>query len=552
MTLHPQTYTVPAETARIAETIFPNGNLYMQWYNSLGMLFEDEEFAHLYPQDGQSALSPTRLTLVLLLQFAEGLSDRQAAEAVRTRIDWKYLLCLSITDRGFHYSVLSEFRDRLLEGNIEHCLFEKLLCHFRDLGLLKKRGKQRTDSTHVLGAIRTLNRLEMVGETMRYALNTLATAAPEWTYDHTESAWVERYGKRVSDYHLPVSKVQRVALAEQIGMDGLHLLSAIGSSDAPQWLRQLPAIQTLHRVWLQNYTWNRDETLCWRTTDERPPASIAIRTPYDPEAHFSKKRSTKWVGYKVHLTETCDEDHPRLITHVETTPATVHDAKLIPTIHQALDEKICLPETHLVDSGYISAEHLADSRHQYDIDLLGPTRADTAWQTRHPTHFTTKDFEIDWEQQHATCPAGKTSLHWLPARNNKGKEVIQIKFSKHDCRACTLQPRCTQSKPPRRSITVQPKARQQALNRARAREQTEAFKLAYARRAGIEGTISQGVRCLGLRQSRYIGQAKTHLQHVLITMATNIIRAVQWLNGERPAPTRLSPFERLHAVSSAS
>ena len=180
MSLHPQHYTMPSETARIAKSIFPDGNLYMNWYDSLGMLFEDEAFAHLYPQDGQAALSPTRLTLVLLLQFAEGLSDRQAAEAIRTRIDWKYLLCLDITDRGFHYSVLSEFRDRLREGNSEQWLFEKLLLHFQERGLLKQRGQQRTDSTHVLAAVRTLNRVEMVGESLRHALNTLANVAPEW------------------------------------------------------------------------------------------------------------------------------------------------------------------------------------------------------------------------------------------------------------------------------------------------------------------------------------------------------------------------------------
>ena len=293
MTLHPQRYTVPMETAQVARAIFPKGNLYMNWYDSLGMIFEDEDFSHLYPQDGQSALSPTRLTLVLLLQFAEGLPDRQAADAVRTRIDWKYLLGLELTDPGFHYSVLSEFRDRLLVGGAEQQLFEKLLGHFHDLGLLKQRGKQRTDSTHVLAAARRLNRLEFMGETMRQALNTLAAAVPEWTYEHTDPTWVDRYGKRVSDYHLPTSETQRIAYAEQIGMDGLHLLTAIWSPQALTWLRQLPAIQTLHSVWLQNYTWKQDETLRWRTKGERPPASIAIRTPYDPEAHFSKKRSTE-------------------------------------------------------------------------------------------------------------------------------------------------------------------------------------------------------------------------------------------------------------------
>ena len=137
------------------------------------MLFEDEDFATLFARDGQPALSPVRLALVLILQFMEGLSDRQAAEAVRSRIDWKYLLCLELSDPGFGYSVLSEFRDRLISGSVEDLVLTKLLAHFRQQGFLKGRGQQRTDATHVLGAIRTLNRLEFVGETMRHAFEYL-------------------------------------------------------------------------------------------------------------------------------------------------------------------------------------------------------------------------------------------------------------------------------------------------------------------------------------------------------------------------------------------
>ncbi len=196
-------YEVPRETARIAQAVFPKGNVYMELYDTFGNLYEDEDFASLYPNDGQSAISPVQLSLVLILQFAEGLSDRQAAEAVRSRIDWKYLLCLELTDPGFHYSVLSEFRAQLLEGDAEQLLFEKLLTHFKGKGLLKKRGQQRTDSTHILGAIRTLNRVELVGETMRQALNILAVAVPEWMLAHSQPEWVEQYGARASDYHLP-------------------------------------------------------------------------------------------------------------------------------------------------------------------------------------------------------------------------------------------------------------------------------------------------------------------------------------------------------------
>lgn len=553
MSLHPQArYEVPDETARIARAAFPKGNPYMQLYDTFGVVFEDEEFAELFPKDGQPALSPVRLSLVLILQFAEGLSDRQAADAARSRIDWKYLLCLELTDPGFHYSVLSEFRTRLLEGNAERLLFEKLLSHFRDKGLLNKRGQQRTDSTHVLGAIRTLNRVELVVETMRHVLNTLAIAVPEWMLKHSQGEWVERYGSRVNDYRLPKSEAERTAYVEQVGADGLSLLGAIWDTTEFDWLRELPAVQTLWCVWLQNYTWHEEGGLRWRGTRELPPAGATIRSPYDCEAHFAKKRSTSWVGYKVHITETCDEDAPRLITHIETTPAPVHDVTVTDTIHQALEDRDCLPAEHIVDSGYVTAELLATSQEDYAVDLVGPTREDTGWQARQGEGFAAQDFTIDWENQQAICPAGKKSLHWFPAINNKGKPIIQIKFSKRDCRVCAVQPQCTRANPPRRSVTVLPEAHYKALQVARQREQTEAFREQYARRVGIEGTISQGVRASGLRQARYVGLTKTHLQHLLTAMAINISRVLDWLAGEHPAQARRSAFVRLHAAALAA
>lgn len=153
MSLKPQVaYVVPKETARVAQAIYPKGNTYMNLYDTFGTLLEDEDFRDLFSHEGQPALSPVRLALVCILQFVEGLTDRQAAESVRTRIDWKYLLCLELTDAGFDHTVLSEFRGRLVKGSAEERVFEKLLNHFREHGLLKERGQQRTDSTRVLGA----------------------------------------------------------------------------------------------------------------------------------------------------------------------------------------------------------------------------------------------------------------------------------------------------------------------------------------------------------------------------------------------------------------
>ena len=192
MSLHPEAISpVPDETMRVARAAFPRGNTYIQMRDTLGVFYRDEDFATLFPTRGQPALAPWRLALVLVLQYAEGLSDRQAAEAVRSRIDWKYALSLELTDPGFDASVLSEFRSRLVAGNAEHRLLEAMLERFQAAGLLKARGRQRTDSTHVLAAIRALNRLLSVGETLRQALNALAVAAPDWLQAHLDPVWVD-------------------------------------------------------------------------------------------------------------------------------------------------------------------------------------------------------------------------------------------------------------------------------------------------------------------------------------------------------------------------
>jgi transposase len=186
MSLQPQGVSpVPEETARVARAAFPKGNVYMQMRDALGTMYEDKAFAHLFPNNGQPAEAPWRLALITVMQFAEGLSDRQAADAVRSRLDWKYALSLELTDAGFDHTVLSEFRSRLVTGQAEQILLDAMLALFKERGWLKARGKQRTDSTHVLAKIRALNRLLCVGETLRYALNCLAIVAPDWLREHS-------------------------------------------------------------------------------------------------------------------------------------------------------------------------------------------------------------------------------------------------------------------------------------------------------------------------------------------------------------------------------
>lgn len=351
MCLLPQTsFAIPEQTERVARAAFPKGSLSIRIADELGRIFLDEQFAQLFPRRGQPAEAPARLALVTLLQYAENLSDRQAADAVRSRIDWKYALGLELSDPGFDSTVLSEFRTRLVQGSAEQLLFTTLLQKCQAQKLLLARGRQRTDSTHVLGAIRAMNRLECVGEAVRHTLNVLAVVAPDWLREHSQPAWIDRYGPRVDDYRLPKGEALRQAQAQQIGLDGYWLLDHLYAEDTPDWLRPLPAVEILRQVWVQQY-YRTETEVRWRSVEDGvPPAAQFISSPYDPEAHYAKKRTTSWVGYKVHLTESCEEGTPHLITQVETTSAPAADGEVTTRIHEALAQKNLLPSTHLVDT----------------------------------------------------------------------------------------------------------------------------------------------------------------------------------------------------------
>jgi transposase len=246
-------------------------------------LFEDAMFAPLFPARGQPAAAPWRLALVTIFQFAEGLGDQQAADAVRSRIDWKYALSLKLTDAGFDSSVLCEFRARILVHAADEHLLDIMLTHFRAHGLLKVRGRQRTDSTYVLTLVRIRNRLACVNETVRFALNSLATVAPDWLHHHASPEWYERYSPRTDGFRLPKTLTDRQAFAERVGADGFALLQAVYAADAPAWLREVPAIQTLRRIWVQQY-YVPTTSVRWRVADDLPPSADMLNSPYDLDA----------------------------------------------------------------------------------------------------------------------------------------------------------------------------------------------------------------------------------------------------------------------------
>jgi transposase len=516
--------------------------------DELGTIYEDQLFVSLFPARGQPAEPPWRLALTTVMQFAEGLSDRQAADAVRSRIDWKYALSLELTDAGFDHTVLSEFRTRLLAGEAERLRLDTLLARVRERGLLKARGRQRTDSTHVLAAIRTLNRLERVGETLRHALNSLAVVAPDWLRAQVPAAWFDRYGPRMDTYRLPKTAAARTTLAAVIGADGRRLLQAVDTASDLPWLREVPAVQTLRQVWAEHYT-DPPGPLRWRERHEMPSPADLITSPYEVEARYCTKRGITWVGYKVHVTETCEDGQPHLITQVLTTPATTPDCVMGPAIHHALAQRDLLPGTHLLDGGYVDADLLVTAQAPHQIEVVGPTFGSYSRQRREGQGYDLAAFVIEWEAQQARCPQGQTSVKWTPGHDMRGGPVVRIRFDTATCRACPVRPACTWAKEAPRQLTVRPQAPHEAIRAARQHQETAAFKAQYAQRAGVEGTHAQGIRRCGLRWARYRGLAKTRLQHLIAAVALNVVRLGGWWLGTPQAKTRCPPLAALRAVA---
>jgi len=418
-----------------------------------------------------------------------------------------------------------------------------MLAGFQERELVKARGKQRSDSTHTLTQVRELNRLEFVGETLRAALNELASVVPDWLQALVSPDWFSRYSRPFSDYRLPTKEAERIALGEQIGRDGMLLLNAIDASSHATELRQFVQVEFLRRAWVLQFYQEGDD-LHWRGSGNLPPGERILISPCDADARRSHKNQTTWMGYKVHLTESCDADRPHLITHVETTLATEADNPVVETIHAALEQKNCLPQQHMLDSGYVSGAILAASQDRYRIDLLTPPRPDPSWQAQTPGAFDLSHFQIDFARQQVTCPLGHLNHSWLGRLGIRGTPVIQVQFSAQVCQSCSERIHYT-TITRGRSLSFIPEPGFSALQAARQREQTADFKRAYQQRARVEGTISQAAASLGMPFAHYIGMSKVHLQHLMTAAALNLLRVLDWLADKPQSSTRISSFARL-------
>jgi transposase len=359
--------------------------------------------------------------------------------------------------------------------------------------------------------------------------------------------WFDRYSKPVEESRLPRGTDARNKYAETIGQDGMKILEAIyDEPTTSQWLREIPAIETLRIAWIHQYWIDENGQLNWRSHKDLPPAGNRSNSPYDTEARYGNKRHTTWLGYKVHLTETCQTDRVHLITHVQTTEAHLADVEQTNSIHTSLASRDLLPSQHIVDSGYVDGALLVESKQKYDLELIGPVRDNVSWQSKIPGGYDLSKFKINWKNKQVTCPVGvKSTKKWTPLLDQWGNEIIRVKFPRSACRECQFRHLCTRSKQEPRELTLRRQSEHLAIVKRRKQQQAETWSTKYNQRAGVEGTISQGVRGFGLRQCRYIGLSKVHLQHILTATAMNAIRLFAWYEGVPLAKTRISSFAKL-------
>jgi transposase len=548
MTIKPQpAEEIPEETRVLAWQLCPKGTVAMHLRDALGPIYQDEDFLRVYPKWGKPSYSVWRLALITILQTIEGLTDRQAAQAMEIRLDWRYALSLPLSYSGIDFTILSDFRERLVSNGATELLLQPILDLSRERGWLKAGGKQRTDSTMVLARIRSLNSLESVGEGMRASLNAIASQDEEWLWARVNPEWFDRYVHRFELARFPKEESKRERLREQVGEDALELLGFIKQEDTPAAIKTLGEVQFLERSFAQHYE-IKEGKAHWRAGPVVTSADRVI-SPYDPEARSSRKRETKWVGYKVHLSETCDQDpnRPQVITNVYTSTATEHDSQALETTLQQRREKGLAPAQEYVDQGYPSGTQLVKQR-ALGTEIVGPVPAEGGWQVHQPDGYSLKDFEVNWQTRQARCPQGQTSLKWSARLDTRGQPVEFIRFPKGACQHCPVRDQCTTAE--QRTLTLNVQGAHEALE-VRRKEQFEPdFQQRYGVRAGIEGTMSQATRAFDLRQTPYMGLDKTHLHHVCIATGLNLMRIHAHIQaqaiGKPTRPSRpLTPFARL-------
>jgi transposase len=515
---------IPDDTARVGREILEENNPYRLVGDRVNAFLRLKDFVGLYSELGRGAICPIILSLITLFQFLENIPDRVAANWAVTRMDWKYALHLPLTWTGFDYSNLSNFRTRLIEHGEERLVFEKVLEWVRSLGFVKKHGKQRTDSTHIIACVERLGRLELAWETLRTALRAIKKGAPRWYGEVIPAAFDQAYAERQSDWRLNKEEVK--AKMKEAGGDGFWLLDRLDES-APEEVLGLAEVETLRQVWEQQFE-RKEES--GKVTVRKPPikGKGVIQTPHDRDARWAEKRGEDWVGYRLQVSETAEDDvRKQFITDIEVVDANDDDSEVVDGIQERLIERHLKPEEHYVDRGYVSGPNLAHSADR-NIELMGLALSDTS---RKPEGYKQSDFEIDMDGQRAICPEGKTAEKWYARPQPDGHVGADVQF-RDQCEGCLARAQCAPGKSGR-TLSISPYHEQ--LKERRVEQETEAFREKMKRRSAIEGTISELTRKHGMRRTRYRGKGRTRLQALFTGAAANLKRLAQALALEEQA-----------------
>ena len=545
---------IPEDTYKLGKQILAEDDLMRQIGDKYADLVRDEDFATMYSHTGQPALSPARLALVSVLQAMEHISDRQAVAMLRTRIDWKYALHLPLSYAGFDASVLSEFRDRIVSNKAERKIFDALLEKMKLAGFLKGRRLQRTDGLLIVAAVRDLNRLELVMETLRLALIEIAKADAQWLKNNSPASWLETYGEWTQAERLVKErgnkgKAEQTSLLMQTARDGFELLEKLGILNATQLIK-LPAVETLQLVWSQQFK-KCAEAIEVQSTESRKGEGIEgkdlIATPHDKEARYTEKREQKITGYKMHLTEVASEEGPAIITDIEIVESCSYDGDALEGIHSRLDERDLLPsDGHAVDRGYVSGQTIDESKER-TVELIGPVQDNTSATAREKEGFSVENFKLDFDLQQAICPQGHSAQSWINTiRTDRGQEIVQILWDKQVCDQCPFRDKCVQGKKTGRVIKLS--KHYPSIAKRRQEQKTDQFHQLYRRRSGVEATFSFIVLNCGARTTPYCGKAKTLFHYLAMATAVNLRRAIAWQAGRRPKRQRVSTLQKLMGI----
>jgi transposase len=543
---------IPKDTLKIGQQLLKETDLMRQIGDKYADLVKDKDFASMYSTTGQPALSPARLALVSVLQAMEHISDRQALAMVRTRIDWKYALHLPLSYSGFDPSVLSEFRDRLVNHKAERKIFDALLEKLKAAGLLKGRGLQRSDSLLIVGAVRDLNRLELVMETLRLALTEIGKQDRAWLVANTPVEWIEKYGEwtqaeRIIKEKGAKAKAETDALLLETGRDGYELLEKLGSTK----FIELEAVKTLDLVWKQQYR-QSEQAIEVHSSQSREILGIEgkdlIASPHDLEVRYTEKREQKITGYKLQLTEVASEDGPAIITDIEVVASCAYDGASVEPIHARLKERGLLPSEHLLDRGFVNGKTLTESSRR-GVEVIGPVGEDTSFTARQGEGFSVENFQLDVEKRQAICPQGEKSQYWSNTiRKDGNSPIIRIIFNKQVCAQCPFRAKCTQAEKSGRVIKIS--SHYEIIAERRKLQHSEEFHNRYRRRSGVEATLSQVVNHYDGRTTPYRGSDKTQLHYLTMAVGINLKRAINWSVGLRPKRQRISSLAKLMAVES--